>query len=144
MFDLVFILLSIVYCLYKYKLRGTKFLIGRRRPDFPTPIESHIPIYIPIYSYISVYLPVYIPIYVYFCLFLRIFGYIYLHLHSPLPTYVYPFCYIYPPSPYFRQKKGQVLQACPPLLRSSYSNSYFFSQSSRVLLNPYFSSRATL
>ena len=144
MFDLVFILLSIVYCLYKYKLRGTKFLIGRRRPDFPTPIESHIPIYIPIYSYSCTNIRKYIPIYVYLYLFLRIFRSISLYLHSPLPTYVYPFCYIYPPSPYFRQKKGQVLQACPPLLRSSYSNSYFFSQSSRVLLNPYFSSKTTL
>ena len=109
---------------------GTKFCLPRRRPDFPTPIESHIPIYIPIYRYISVYIPKYLPIYVYFCLFLHIFGCFYLYLHSPTPIYVPLFRYIYPPSSYFRQKKGQVLQACPSLLRSSYSNSYFFSQSS--------------
>ena len=36
-FDQVCKLLSIVYCLYTYKFRCTKFIIGRRRPDFSDP-----------------------------------------------------------------------------------------------------------
>ena len=108
MFDLVFILLSIVYCLYKYKLRGTKFLIGRRRPDFPTPIESLISRYISrskaIYLYIYLYISRFTSISACFCVYLGIFTCIY----TPLFRHMYtPFAIFTPPLHISDKKKGK-------------------------------------
>ena len=97
---------SIVYI--TYKLRGTKFLIVGRRPDFSDSIESLISRYISrsaaVYLYIYLYISRFTSIYTYFCVYLGLFPCI----CTPLPRYMYtPFAIFTPPLHISDKKKGK-------------------------------------